>query len=145
MDYKAAIIDIRQKVGLDQKAFGKICGVSRQEIADIEDGKLEPSETLVALLKYRYSDYFFRKDDHQTNLRRLSDRQGRKHSREGILELFEDRQTARSIVLAMAEMEKIDPGVLREIKGVIRMMQAEHSHFSSRSPADNETDGEKAP
>lgn len=136
MDFRAAIKDIRQKVGLDQAAFGNLCGVNEQVIADIESGQKEPSDTLVELVKYRYSDYFFRKDDHQRNLRRLADREGRQHTREGILELFQDRQTARTIIIAMAKMEQSDPGVLREIKGVIRMMQAEQRQSEDDSSSD---------
>lgn len=148
MDYKTIIKDIRLKVGLNQKDFGKVCGVSQQVISNIERGKSEPSQTLVALLKYRYSDYFFRISDHDINdlnLQRLSDRQGRKHTREGILELFEDRQTARIIVLAMAEMEKTDPGILREIKGVIRMMQADQGQSNSPPPDNDPENGEEKP
>ncbi len=140
MEFRAAIKDIRQKVGLDQAAFGSLCGVSEKVIADIESGKDEPSDTLVELVKYRYSDYFFRQDDHERHLRRLSDKQGRRHTREGILELFEDRQTARTIIIAMAKMEKTDPGVLREIKGVIRMMQAEQERPSDPTQSGNDID-----
>ena len=57
-------------------------------------------------------------------MRRLSDKlRDQDNSREGILELFQASESARSIILAMAEMEKNDTGILREIKGYIQAMK----------------------
>lgn len=73
-----------------------------------------------------------------SNLRRLSDQLGTEdqHSRQGILELFKDRKTARSIILTMAEMEKNDPGILREIRGMIRMVKPDPTGLDNKTNPD---------
>ncbi len=41
-------------------------------------------------------------------LRRISDRTGEGNTREGIISLFQDRESARKIILRLVEIEKVD-------------------------------------
>lgn len=43
-----------------------------------------------------------------THLRRISDRTGEGTTREGIISLFADRETARQMILQLVEIEKVD-------------------------------------
>ena len=52
--------------------------------------------------------------------RRLADRLGKPDTREGILELFSDRQAARRINLTMLKIEKKNPNCLTKIEGYIQ-------------------------
>ena len=63
-------------------------------------------------------------DDQPPKRRRSSDKTGKKDTREGILEQFNDREAARKINLTMAEMEQKNPICIGKIEAYIRGMES---------------------
>lgn len=57
---------------------------------------------------------------HILKLRRISDHTGEGNSREGIIALFQDRESARQINLHLVEIEKADREQFVDIRGYIR-------------------------
>lgn len=52
---KSRILQIRKYLGLSQKAFGEALGVTRDVIANYENGRVVPTQTIIKLLGTKYS------------------------------------------------------------------------------------------
>jgi DNA-binding XRE family transcriptional regulator len=63
MEFKDKFKSIRKSNGYTQGQFAKMLGLTQQGISEIESGKKNPSKTLLAFLKYRYSDIFENESD----------------------------------------------------------------------------------
>jgi len=68
----------------------------------------------------RYDQTKADEDKQPANQRRLYDKLGKPDTREGILELFNDRHAARKINLAMSKIEQKNPASLAKIEGYIQ-------------------------
>lgn len=58
MNFNLKFKNLRKSIGCNQKEFGVMFGLTQQSISDLESGRKKPSKTLMAFLKYRYSDIF---------------------------------------------------------------------------------------
>lgn len=52
---KSRILQVRKYLGLSQKAFGEALGVTRDVIANYENGRVVPTQTIIKLLGTKYS------------------------------------------------------------------------------------------
>jgi len=58
MKFKEKFKRLRKSIGCTQSQFGKMFGLNQQSVSELESGRKNPSKTLMAYLKYRFSDIF---------------------------------------------------------------------------------------
>lgn len=58
MKFKTEFKNLRKSTGYTQSQFGDMLGLTQQSVSHLESGRKNPSKTLMAYLKYRYSSIF---------------------------------------------------------------------------------------
>ncbi len=98
MNFPTKLKNLRKSKGYDQRKFGEILGLSQQSVSDLENGKKNPSKTLIAYLKYRYSDIFGEKGVTQQQRIKMNT----------IDNPFRDKTRANRIIQQLVHLEQAD-------------------------------------
>lgn len=117
------IKQVRDRFKLTQAQLADEIGVKPSYISKLENNKKEPSLLFVKAVCLRFDlteNWLLTgkgeiavpeekpKEEHEQerHLRRIGDRTGEGNTREGILSLFQDRETVRQMLLKLVEIEK---------------------------------------
>ena len=126
--FQAALLYFLNKKGWGARSYvARKIGKSQQFVSLIADGKSDGKEDtrrdIAEACGYTYEDFLALgrclleskspepeepPPAHIPKLRRVSDRTGEGNTREGIISLFDDRETARQIILQLVKIEKTD-------------------------------------
>jgi len=149
MDFSAKIKQIRRSTGCNQTEFGKIVGLSQQAVSDLEKGRKKPSKTLVALLKYRYSDIFFDENKDQVFIKgyeifsekKISDRLvlNNKPPYTVIINHFRQKNLAWDINYKLLCLESFNPEELKDIEDFINYRISKYDRRSGEDRRKEDT------
>lgn len=122
-EFRDNIKNLRKTLGYTQIEFGKIIGVSQQVLSDLENGKSNPSKTLVKYLEYRFGDKMGGLDN-VTYLDPATERFDRAIKNLGIdPNEFDEEERNAIITIIRKELEKHEKSISEKTIGIINVIK----------------------
>ncbi len=118
MDFKSKFKKLRKSMGYTQSRFGEIFGLTQVGISELESGKKKPSKTLMAYLKYRFSNIFGedakigKADEPQLN----DDANRVMIEYQNTIKRFKDPKRGLRIIKKIIILQEINPKLLEQVE-----------------------------